>query len=97
VRCYRMTAAPLLALQAAALTAQNQAAQAAQARKALLQLVSAQPGNFQIEGTFAGSRHYLQTEPRLAAHKEKLLALLSAVEQRSRDAILGALDACCGD
>jgi tetratricopeptide (TPR) repeat protein len=88
---------PLLAIELAALTVQNQTREAAERRKALRQLVSAQPAEFQISWTFAGTRHYLQTEPRFAPHKQKLLLLLSALEQRSRDAILAALDACCTD
>ncbi len=88
---------PLLAIELSALTAQNQVQKAAAARMALRQLVSAQPAAFQITWTFAGTRHYLQTEPRFAPHKQKLLLLLSALEQPSRDAILAALDACCMD
>ncbi len=88
---------PLLAIELSALTAQNQTREATEARKALRQLVSAQPAEFQITWTFAGTRHYLQTEPRFAPYKQKLLSLLSALEQPSRDAILAALDACCMD
>ena len=88
---------PLLAIELSALTAQNQGQKAAETRKALRQLISAQPAEFQIFWAFAGTRHYLQTEPRFAPHKQKLLLLLSALEQPSRAAILAALDACCTD
>jgi hypothetical protein len=88
---------PLLAIELSALTAQNQAQKAAEASKALRLLVSAQPAEFQITWPSAGTRHYLQTEPRFAPHKQKLLLLLSALEQPRRDAILAALDACCMD
>ena len=88
---------PLLAIELSALTVQNQAQKAAETRKALHQLVSAQPAEFRISWMVAGTRHYLQTEPRFAPHKQKLLLLLSALEQPSRDAILAALDACCMD
>lgn len=88
---------PLLAIETAALTAQNRIIEAAQKRKELRNLIAAQPIEFRLTWTFGGTRHYLQTEPRMAPHRQKLLALLTALEQPSHDAILTALDSCCMD
>ncbi len=88
---------PLLAIEAAALQGQGQTAEAAQKRHAIRALVVAQPAGFRVNWTFGGTRHFLQTDPRFAPHREQLLALLSALEQPNRAAILAALDACCSD
>ena len=88
---------PLLAIEVAALLGQGKTTEAAQKRQALRALVVAQPPEFRLAWTFGGTRHFLQTGPRFASHRTQLLALLSALEQPSRAAILAALDECCSD
>lgn len=88
---------PLLAIETAALLGQGKTTEAAQKRQALRSLVVAQPAEFRVTWTFGGTRHFLQTDPRFAPHREQLLALLSALEQPNRAAILAALDACGSD
>ena len=88
---------PLLAIEVFALAGQGKPAEAASKRKALRMLIDAQPADFRLSWTFGGTRHFLQTDSRFSPHKAQLLALLSALEQPSRAAILAALDACCRD
>ena len=88
---------PLLAIEVFALVGQGKPAEATSKRKALCTLIEAQPADFRLSWTFGGTRHFLQTDPRFSPHKVQLLALLSALEQPSRAAILSALDACCRD
>jgi tetratricopeptide (TPR) repeat protein len=88
---------PLLAIEVFALVGQGKPAEAASKRKALRTLIDAQPADFRLSWTFGGTRHFLQTDPRFSPHKAQLLALLSALEQPNRAAILSALDACCRD
>ena len=88
---------PLLAIELFALVGQGKPAEAASKRKALRTLIDAQPADFRLNWTFGGTRHFLQTEPRFSPHRAQLLALLSALEQPNRGAILAALDACCRD
>ena len=88
---------PLLAIEAAALLGQGQTTEAAQKRQALRSLIAAQPAEFRVTWTFGGTRQFLQTDPRFAAHRAQLLALLSALEKPNRAAIIAALDACCTD
>jgi tetratricopeptide (TPR) repeat protein len=88
---------PLLAIEVAALIGQGKTTEAAQKRQALRSLVVAQPAEFRLTWTFGGTQHFLQTDPRFAPHRTQLLALLSALEQPNRAAILEALDACCSD
>ena len=88
---------PLLALEVFALVGQGKPAEAASKRKALRTLIDAQPADFRLNWTFGGTRHFLQTDPRFSPHKAQVLALLSALEQPSRAAILSELDACCRD
>ena len=86
---------PLLAIEFFALVGQGKPAEAASKRKALRMLIDAQPADFRVSWTFGGTRHFLQTDPCFSPHKAQLLALLSALEQPSRAAILSALDARC--
>ncbi|MBL9045222.1 MAG: hypothetical protein JNM83_26680 [Myxococcales bacterium] len=88
---------PLLAIEVFALVGQGKPAEAASKRKALRTLIAAQPADFRLDWGFSGTRHFLQTDPRFSPHKAQLLALLSALEQPNRAAILSALDACCRD
>ncbi len=88
---------PLLAIEVFALVGQGKPAEAASQRIALRTLIDAQPADFRLDWGFSGTRHFLQTDPRFSPHRAQLLALLSALEQPSRAAILSALDACCRD
>ena len=55
--------------------------------------IAAQPTDFTIQRSFDGTRHFIETDVRLAPHRAFLLALLDAAGKPDRDAILGALDA----
>ncbi len=88
---------PLLALEVFALEGQGKPAEAASKRKSLRTLIDAQPADFRLNWTFGGTRHFLQTDSRFSPHKAQVLALLSALEQPNRAAILSELDACCRD
>jgi tetratricopeptide (TPR) repeat protein len=88
---------PLLAIEVFALVGQGNPVEAASKSKALRTLIDAQPAAFRVNWTFGGTRHFLQTDPRFAPHRAQLLALLSALEQPNRAAILAALDVCCSN
>ena len=88
---------PLLAIEVFALVGQGNPVEAASKSKALRTLIDAQPAAFRVNWTFGGTRHFLQADPRFAPHRAQLLALLSALEQPNRAAILAALDACCSN
>jgi tetratricopeptide (TPR) repeat protein len=92
-----MNQVPLLALEVAALLGQGKTSEAANKRQALRSLIDAQPADFRVSWTFGGTRHFLQTDPRFVPHRAQLFALLSALEQPSRAAILSELDACCSN
>ncbi len=88
---------PLLALEVFALVGQGNPVEVSSRRKDLRKLIAAQPTDFRVNWTFGGTRHFLETDPRFAPHRAQLLALLSALEQPNRAAILAALDACCSN
>ena len=64
-------------------------------RNELLDLLRAQPADFQINWRFRGTRHFLATDPRFAVSRTRLLQLLDALEQPNRAAIETALAAAC--
>ncbi len=60
---------PLLAIEVFALVGQGKPDEAASKRKVLRALLDAQPADFRLSWTFGGTRHFLQTDPRLSPHK----------------------------
>ena len=52
--------------------------------------VQSQPQDFQVGWSFAGSKHFIATDPRLAPRRAWLQTLFTALEGENRDAILAA-------
>lgn len=54
--------------------------------------ISVQPETFRVSWTFVGTKHYVQTEPVFAPHRDWLNKLFSIVDAKDRSALLSALD-----
>jgi tetratricopeptide (TPR) repeat protein len=61
--------------------------------QALRALVAEQSEDFRVEWSFSGTKHFIETEERLAPKRAWLLNLIAAFEQQNRAAILKGLDA----
>jgi hypothetical protein len=57
----------------------------------LSNFISSQPADFRVDWTFTGTVHFIQTDERLAAERDKLLPLFAALGAPDRAAILEAL------
>jgi hypothetical protein len=62
-------------------------------RLALRQWVAGQGEDFQLSWSFAGTRHFIETDPGLKPRREGLLRLLDALAGKGRSAIVQGLDA----
>jgi tetratricopeptide (TPR) repeat protein len=78
-------------LEIANLLALGKADAAAARLDALAALVEAEPEDFKVGWTFAGTAHFIAEAPALADHREMLLALLQAAETGGRDPLLAAI------
>ncbi|MGH8472080.1 MAG: tetratricopeptide repeat protein [Gammaproteobacteria bacterium] len=82
----------LQALEIAALLALNDTRAVPQRLERLRAAVQSRPQDFQVGWLFAGSKHFIATDPRLVPHWAWLQTLFTALESENRDAILAALD-----
>ncbi len=82
----------LQALEIATLLALNDTRAVLQRLERLRAEVQRRPQDFQIGWSFAGSKHFIATDPCLAPHRAWLQTLFTALEGENRDAILAALD-----
>ncbi|MGH8615822.1 MAG: hypothetical protein ACREYF_28375 [Gammaproteobacteria bacterium] len=82
----------LQALEIATLLALNDPRTVPQRLERLRAAVQSRPQDFQIGWSFAGSKHFIATDSRLAPHRAWLQTLFTALGGENRDAILAALD-----
>ena len=59
----------------------------------LLERIAAQPEDFRVTWTFAGTRHFIGQHPGLAPYRAWLQQFFDAVEGQDRQAILAGLQA----
>jgi tetratricopeptide (TPR) repeat protein len=83
--------AALLALKVAARLAQQRTQPITEQLHQLLDLVSAQPGEFKVGWNWDGTMHFIQADDRLAPARDWLLILLTALQGQNRAAILAGL------
>ncbi|HKU76638.1 MAG TPA: tetratricopeptide repeat protein [Pyrinomonadaceae bacterium] len=88
---------PLLAIEIANLIALKRSTEAPSRIKNLIELLEAQPADFRLQWTFAGTKHFINQSQQLAADKDWLLRLFSAMSGENRDAIVKELTAAAGN
>ena len=88
---------PLLAIEIANLIALKRSTEAPSRIKNIIELLEAQPPDFRLQWTFAGTKHFINQSQQLAADKDWLLRLFSAMSGENRDAIVKELTAAAGN
>jgi tetratricopeptide (TPR) repeat protein len=81
----------LRALEVGDLAAQHKMDAVPTKLRELLDLVSAQPADFQVGWNWAGTEHFVQTDERLAPVRDWLLSLFQALRGMNRAAILDGI------
>ena len=82
---------PLQALHVAALSVLNKPDAIPEKLEALREAINKQSKEFRLGWSFAGTKHFINRDERLADHRIWLLQLFGALEQKDRDSILTAL------
>ena len=83
--------AALRALEIAGLLGEHNKDLAGPKLRGLIELTVTQPADFRLGWTWEGTKHFIQTDERLAPVRAWLLSLISALEGPNRDAILQGL------
>lgn len=79
---------PLLAIEIANLIALKRSTEVPSRMTNLIDLLAAQPADFKLQWSFAGTKHFISQSQQLAANKDWLLRLFGAMGGENRDAII---------
>jgi len=79
---------PLLAIEIANLIAMKRSTAVPSRIKSLIELLDAQPADFKLQWSFAGTRHFIGQSQELTANKDWLLRLFETLAGENRDAII---------
>ena len=90
-RVERHVALALRAVRLGALLGLGRANEVSAEFEGIVAALRAQPADFKAGWTFAGSKHFVETDGRFAAHRERLMQLFSALEQGGTEEILAQL------
>ncbi len=59
----------------------------------LIGLLKQQPGNFDLDWEFTGTKHFIENNKKLERHRQWLLSFFTALEKGNRDVIIASLEA----